>query len=194
MLAKFSIAHPDVTAENELPPNNVSGRQSNRGFEGLAVSPDGAKFWAIRQSPLIQNGALNAKRERFGTNIRILEITIETGAIRELVYRLEIPKHGVNEILSLSDHELVVLERDRESGSAGTFRTLFRVDLSRASDASETQSLPAGALSSDVLAVSKSAWLDFFDPRFGVGGKEMPEKIEGLSFGPCSSTGAERLW
>src|SRR5262249_23377975 len=33
---KFLIAHPNADGVQELPPGNTSGRQSNRGMEGLA--------------------------------------------------------------------------------------------------------------------------------------------------------------
>lgn len=84
---KFLIDYPSATPNNELN-KNISGRQSNRGMEGLAISPDGGKLYGILQSPLLQDGGLNAALTRVGTNVRILEIEIATGAVREFLYPL----------------------------------------------------------------------------------------------------------
>ena len=48
---RFTIAHPsnEPTEENA---KNTSGRQANGGMEGLAISPDGKKLFAIMQRPL----------------------------------------------------------------------------------------------------------------------------------------------
>jgi hypothetical protein len=60
---RYAIAAPGV-AEAELPPANTSGRQSNRGMEGLAISPDRSKLFGIMQNALIQDGALDAENAR----------------------------------------------------------------------------------------------------------------------------------
>src|ERR1700722_467918 len=44
--ARFSIAHPGATKEEEVT-NNQSGRVSNAGFESLAISPDRKKLFAL---------------------------------------------------------------------------------------------------------------------------------------------------
>ena len=59
-------------------------------MEGLAISPDGTKLYGIMQSALIQDGGLSGA-SRVGLNNRIVEIDVETGAVRELVYQLEDP-------------------------------------------------------------------------------------------------------
>jgi hypothetical protein len=38
-------------------PTIVTGRQDNRGFEGLARTPDGSKLYAIMQDPFVNEGA-----------------------------------------------------------------------------------------------------------------------------------------
>jgi hypothetical protein len=62
----------DCAAPN--PP--CTGRQDNRGFEGLAISPDGTKLYAVLQDPLINEGPHNATAPdingRDGRNLRIV--------------------------------------------------------------------------------------------------------------------------
>src|SRR5688572_10865332 len=52
---RFLIANPGLTPAAELPPANTSGRQANRGMEGLAISPDGSKLYGLMQNGLIQD-------------------------------------------------------------------------------------------------------------------------------------------
>jgi hypothetical protein len=49
-----------------------------------------------------------------GFNNRILTIDLETGEAHEYVYTIEATNQGrgVNEMLAISDHEFLVLERD----------------------------------------------------------------------------------
>lgn len=47
------------------------GRQDNRGFEGIAVSPNGKKLFAVLQDPLINEPGSNNGRD--GRNVRIVE-------------------------------------------------------------------------------------------------------------------------
>jgi hypothetical protein len=191
--SKFLITHPSAEAKQELPPHNTSGRQSNRGFEGLATSPDKSRLWTILQSPLIQDSALSTDNKRIGRNTRILELVIATGATRELVYRLESGKNGVNELLALNDHELLALERDGNSGIAASSRALYKIDIAGATDVSAIDALPTSNLPESIKPVSKSPWLDFTDKRFGLAGANMPEKVEGLTFGPNLSDGRRTL-
>jgi hypothetical protein len=90
-------------------------------MEGLAISPDGTRLYGIMQSPLIQDGALDGSTppKRIGTNNRIVEINLETGGIREFLYQLDDPGNGANEILAVSDHEFLVIERDGKAGRSG---------------------------------------------------------------------------
>jgi hypothetical protein len=191
--ARFRIAVAGDTGEDEMPPTNTTGRQANRGFEGLAISPDGTTLWAILQSPLLQDGGVDDKNERIGLNIRILEIKIKDGAMRELVYPLEKPRNGVNEIVALSDRELLVLERDGKAGTDAKFRGLFLIDIADATDVSKIESLGSRELPEGVRPVRKRRWLDLLDPAYGLAGPSMPEKIEGLATGPALADGRRTL-
>jgi len=190
---RFRPAAPSVMPEEELPPRNRAGRQPNRGFEGLAITPRGDKLVAILQSPLIQDGALDGNNKRIGCNIRMLEIDVAKGTSRELVYPLESPNNGVNEILALDDHNLLVLERDGKSGKAAQFKKLFRIDLRQATDISTIEQLPAADLPPGVRPVKKSEFLDFLDPKWGLDASQTPEKHEGLALGPPLPDGRRLL-
>ena len=52
-----------------------SGRQDNRGYEGLAVSPDGSRLFAVLQDPLLDEGPHSDATDndgRDGRNVRIV--------------------------------------------------------------------------------------------------------------------------
>jgi hypothetical protein len=187
--ATFAVATPDGVSENELPPHNTAGRQSNRGLEGLAITPDGSTLFAIMQSPLIQDGGLDRRNKRVGENLRILAITIATGQTREYVYHLESSSYGVNEILALSSTDFLVLERDGKGGHDAEAKMIARIDLSRATDVSAVASLPRAGLPDGVRAAEKTILLDLLAPELArrsvtLKHDQIPEKFEGLTLGP----------
>jgi hypothetical protein len=181
--AKFAIAHPSSDGSAELL-NNTSGRQANRGMEGLAISPSGAKLFGLMQNALLQDNALDAAAKRVGLNNRLLQIDVATGATREYVYQLAAKSNGVNELLAVDDHRFLALERDGNAGTAAAFKKIFLVDLAGATDVSGVPSLPKSGLPNGVVAASKQLLVDLLDPAFGLAGPDFPEKIEGLAFGP----------
>ncbi|MBC7521517.1 MAG: esterase-like activity of phytase family protein [Sandarakinorhabdus sp.] len=70
-------------------PTTTTGRQDNRGFEGITVSGDGKKAWAIMQDPLL-NDATGTANGRSGTNLRIVEFDVATGiGGKQYIYQLE---------------------------------------------------------------------------------------------------------
>lgn len=197
--AAFSITDPSGDPRLELPPHNRRGRQPNRGFEGLALTPDGRTLFAFPQSPLIQDGALDPSNERIGINIRVLALPSAAVAdtLRQFVYQLEHPGDGVSEVLAIDDARLLVLERDGgpRPGTARR-RGVHLADAAHATDVSSIESLPSAALPASIVPMTKSRLLDLTDPAFDLDSPRrgrMPDKIEGLCFGPDLADGRRTL-
>ena len=53
--------------------------------------------------------------------------------------------------------------------------------------------LPHGELPKTIVPVQRREFLDFLDPRWKLAGDRMPEKIEGLTFGPTLPDGRRTL-
>ena len=71
-------------------PTTTTGRQDNRGFEGITVSGDGTKAWAIMQDPLLNDTSSGAGEGRRSTNLRIVQFDVATGnATAQYAYQLE---------------------------------------------------------------------------------------------------------
>ena len=191
--AKFLIAHPNASSATELSENS-SGRQSNRGMEGLAISADGNTLFGLMQSPLLQDGGLDTNFKRVGMNIRLLKLDLKTGATQEFVYPLENGvENGVNEILAINDHEFLVIERDGLGGTAAKFKKIYRIDIQGATDVSKLSALPRTG-NAGFKPVSKTLFIDLLDPDYGLAGAAFPEKIEGLAFGPDLPDGRHVLY
>ena len=182
----FLIAHPHPDEKAEIQ-GNTRGRVTNKGMEGLALTPDGTKLLGALQSPLIQDHG------REGLNIRLLQVDPATGATREFVYPLADRTHGLSEILAVNDHEFLVLEREGKGGTEAGFKRITRIDTAAATDVSGVPSLPAGALPAGIRPVARADFLDLLDPRFGLAGPSFPEKVEGLAFGPDLPDGRHLL-
>ncbi len=136
------VAIRDACSAMLLPPlcGLNGGRQDNRGFEGLAISPDGTKLYAVLQDPLVNEPTPNDGRN--GRNLRIVVFDNDPGSptylssIAQYAYQLEPqalvaarinalkpgnatatdPRQGRNiglsAIAAINDHEFLVLERD----------------------------------------------------------------------------------
>jgi len=116
-----------------------AGRQDNRGYEGLAVTPDGKKLYAVLQDPLINEPGPNN-----GRNGRVVRIVVFDNARKSPTYGKSIAQHaylleeqavvaarivaaggiatatdprqgrniGLSAILAINEREFLVLERD----------------------------------------------------------------------------------
>jgi hypothetical protein len=188
--ARFRVARLDADEAVETRSNRL-GRVTNKGMEGLAITPDGRTLVGIMQGPLIQDGG------KKGINCRILAIDVESGTTHEYFYQLSTPKRGVSEILAIDTHRFLVLERDGTGGKDG-FARLFQIDLRNASDISAfgnepDDGLPLSQPPAGVAPVVKRPFLDLLEPRFGLATDEFPAKIEGLTWGPDLPDGRRLL-
>jgi hypothetical protein len=202
------------------------GRQDNRGFEGLTISPDGTKLYAMLQDPLVNEGAPTSGIDdgRRSRNLRMVEFDIATGdATKQMIYRLEDRADinarlspgtptlgatnqgrsiGISSLTAISDTKFLVIERDNrgdlstdpaaqlESGS----KRVYEIDISGATDVSGISLAGSNSLPGGVVPVSKgtSPYLDIL-AALRAAGLPIPEKIEGLTFGPQLADGSYLL-
>lgn len=151
---------------------NTSGRTTNKGMEGLAITPDGKTLVGIMQAPLLQDTT---------KTVHIVTIDIETGTTHEYAYNLTTGS-GVSEIVAINDHEFLIDERDGKGlgdNSDAKVKQIFKIDLTGAQEVT--------GLSGDLSAkaVSKSLTLDLKNMLVaaGVAAQNIPAKIEGMAFG-----------
>lgn len=99
-----------------------SGRRNNRGVEGLSLTPDGKRLFAVLQSPTIQDGGAGTG----GRNTRVLVFDADLASptygqpLAEYAYELTLRGNATNtahtpvsEVFALNRTEFLVLERDQ---------------------------------------------------------------------------------
>jgi hypothetical protein len=186
------VAHRSALKDDEIA-RNLSGRASNRGMEGLAISPDQTRLYGIMQSSLLQDAVKKRSGKVHGQYARIVEVDIASGDVREFAYPMADSSYGVSEILACGPGQFLVLERDSEPGTDAAFRQLVWIDLKDAVDISSEDKLPADHLPAGIRPVLRRPFLDFLSPDFPLAGPAMPEKIEGITFGPALPDGRKLL-
>ncbi len=201
-------------------PDITTGRQDNRGYEGLTVSADGTRAYAILQDPLVNEGDQgDGRRSR---NLRIVEYDLASGtATRQFIYQLDaiadingrIPgtandfsatnqgrSIGVSSITALADGSFLVIERDNRGlgvddptgvNPIGTKR-VYRIQLAGATDVSAVSLANSSALPAGVVPVQKALYLDV-QAALSAAGLNSFEKLEGLSFGKSFADGSLSL-
>ena len=191
-----------TTPENLIPRNansgvpnfsddagNTVGKRGNRGFEGLAITPDGKFVYAMLQSPTLQEGGASN-----GRYTRIVKFDSATGqAVAQYAYLLDRSGQGqgISSLVALNDHEFLVLERNNRGVGVGAElapadKNVYRIDLTGATDVSSiTLPVSGTTLSPGVVAVTKGAKIiDLNANTLAALGNKSPEKWEGLAIGP----------
>lgn len=181
--AYYRVAIPSGDRVEENAKNKI-GRASNRGLEGIAITPDGKSLIALMQGPLLQDAVLDETGKVIGTNCRLIRMAVEGGPVEEYVYPLDSPLNGNSEILAVDVNRFLVIERDSVPGEASGYRRIVLCDLTKATNVAGTEALRKNLNESTIRPVAKSTFIELLDPKWGLKGAEMPEKIEGLTFGP----------
>jgi hypothetical protein len=200
-------------------PTITSGRQDNRGYEGLTISGDGKTAWAILQDPLVNEGSNNDGRR--SQNLRIVQFDVATGqSTGQFAYQLESIADinarlasnpfsatnqgrsiGVSSITWIGGTSFLVIERDNRgegpdnllspNGPVGSKR-VYLIDLAGATDVSGTSFAGSNSLPGGVTPVSKLLFLDV-QAALTAAGEVLPEKLEGLAIGPRLAGGGFSL-
>src|SRR5262245_33363580 len=125
------------------PEPNTAGKRTNRGFEGLAISPNGAYLYAMLQSAMLDEGGSN------GVCNRIVKFDTTTGAaVAQYAYQMAggSQGRGISALLAINCHEFLVLERNNRGIGVGATvaspnQKLFHIDITGATDVS-SQTFP----------------------------------------------------
>jgi hypothetical protein len=113
----------------------IDGRRNNQGMEGVALSPDGTRLYALLQSAAVQDASNSANQTRLNTRLLVYDVSGSTtpGApIQE--YALQLPTYtgnggggAVNNTAAQS--EIVVVDKDhilvlpRDANGLGSIAT-----------------------------------------------------------------------
>jgi len=161
--------------------SNTTGRVTNKGMEGLAITPDGNMLVGIMQA--------NLEQDKKGS-LRIVTIDVRSGATHEYAYLLG-DGSGVSDILAVNDHQFLVDERDgngladtplpTDTASAAKVKKLYLIDLAGAVDVTTL----SGNLAAHAVSKQATPFLDIVAKLVaaGIDPHLIPSKIEGVAFG-----------
>jgi hypothetical protein len=177
---------------------NDAGKRTNRGFEGLAISPDGRFVFAMLQSAMLDEGAGN------GVFNRIVKFSAQTGrTVAQYAYRMEGASQGrgISALVALNSDELLVLERNNrglgvDADLASPNKKVFRITLAGATDVTTIDLDDPTAVFTPVGKQSSTPWLDLAaaatlsHASLAALNGVSPEKWEGLAIGPQLADGS----
>ena len=191
-ILKKSLPIPDhFRLSEKLSPPMTRGTFSNRGIEGISLSPDGRTLVAVMQGPLVQDGRIE-NNKCLGLATRWIVCDLQSGKTKEWLYLLDDESTGLSEVLSIDDQRFLALERDSKAGSKAKIKRIHLVDASQATDISSVSSLRDG-IPEGHRALSKRLLIDLMLPEYGLSGDATPEKPEGLAWGPSTIEGKRLL-
>ena len=175
---------------------NTQGIRVNRGFEGLATSPDGQYAYAVLQAPLVNEGG-NAAGVT-GNFVRIVKFDLTTGnAVAQYAYQFSTNAQGrgLSALVAINDHQFMVIERNNrgagvpDANIASPDKNVFIINLDGATDVTNIALPATGTAAVGFTPVGKSAQYIDLDANLAAGFGASPEKWEGLSIGPQLSDG-----
>jgi hypothetical protein len=125
------VPTPGVKAPQNptLAPGETPNLASSRGFEGMAISPNGQELY-----PMLEGSLAEDKAAGLASDLRIFEVKANQPLGAQFTgtywrYRMESPGDSIGDAIALNDHELLVVERDGGAGPNARFKAVFRVDL-----------------------------------------------------------------
>ena len=168
---------------------NTAGKRTNRGFEGLAISPDGKYSYAMLQSAMLDEGGGN------GVYARIVKFDNDTGlAVAQYAYRMDTAGQGrgISSLVALGNDKFLVLERNNRGVGVGATvgspdKAVYEINIAGATDVTNITLPATGAFAGAVIKSAKKMDLDA--NTLAALGNKSPEKWEGLSVGPMLGNG-----
>ncbi|MDR7272093.1 hypothetical protein J2X20_004767 [Pelomonas saccharophila] len=178
------------------------GIYNNLAFESIAITPDGKTLWTMSENGLAQDSLPTAVGR--GSRARMLSFDLDSGkAGAEYIYDVgpvpfpparqgDFATNGVPDMLALSAHEFIVIERAFAVGAqtpgvaaltkqptSNTIK-LYLIDTRGATDVSGWPSIKGR----EVVPVKRAMLLDLSSLKNDDGSVLALDNIEGISFGP----------
>jgi hypothetical protein len=101
---------------------------NSKGYEGLAISPDGRTLYPMLEGPVAEDTAAGLRAD-----LRIFEVTLGRRGPRFADgyrrYRLEHPANAIGDFIAVDANRFLVVERDGGAGPTARFKAVFLVDL-----------------------------------------------------------------
>ena len=96
----------------------------SKGFEGMAISPNGQEL-----HPMLEGATAADRAAGLASDLRIY--TVRRSQYRDgfLRYRMESPNHALGDFIQVTNHEALVIERDNGQGPGAVFKRVYLVDL-----------------------------------------------------------------
>lgn len=102
---------------------------NSKGFEGMAISPDGRTLHPMLEGAVAEDVAAGRPND-----LRIYTAPIDrdgrasfTGEFRR--YRMESKDNALGDFIAVNKHQFIVIERDNGQGATARFKGLYLVDL-----------------------------------------------------------------
>ena len=161
-------------------PDLVNGRRVNQGMEGIALSPDGTKLFALLQSATIQDSGAGNQGRANAVRLLVYDVSGNNTPDKPTAqYVIQLPRIDDNggtpavnragaqsSIIALNDHQLLILSRDGNGrGATGSpvFKSILLADISGATninglfDAEGNAVAPGGVLNASVKPIT---WIE----------------------------------
>lgn len=171
----------------DLPLDTLLGkRRANRGFEGIAYTPNG-KIFAMVQSPLNNPSAAVGSASRIH---RLVELDPATGAMRTFVYvhdpvlgQIRSQDWKIGDLAAINNEEFLVLEHAERNG--WNSKNIYKFSIAGATPLSTEdfsgqtleQLNEAGLAANGIVPVQKTLFLDLLE----MGWERQHDKPEGLT-------------
>jgi hypothetical protein len=102
---------------------NTPNLPASRGFEGMAITPDGKTLYPMLEGPL----TTDTDQQRLIINQFDIKKRRYTG--RQWFYHLEAPGYSIGDLTAITNSRFLVIERDQLQGAAALFKKIYIVDL-----------------------------------------------------------------
>lgn len=96
---------------------------ASRGFEGMAITPDGKTLY-----PMLE-GALTTDPDQRRLIINQFDLRKRRYTGRQWFYRLEATGQAIGDFTAVTDERFLVIERDNFQGAAAAFKKIYIVNL-----------------------------------------------------------------